>query len=86
LLAGEADGQRNAGPTLAAWPVEKPKNWVDQVNEPIEPKELERWETSLNRCRPFGDPIWTLQTIKRLGLEHTLRSEGRPKREKGKKA
>ena len=75
----------DSGPTLAAWPVERPSDWVSWVNEPIEPKELERWETSLKRSRPFGDPVWTMQTIKRLGLEHTVRSEGRPRREIGKK-
>ena len=86
VLVGKQMVGEDAGPTLAAWPVERPSDWVSWVNEPIEPKEQERWETSLKRSRPFGDPIWTLQTIKRLGLEHTLRSEGRPRRKKGKKA
>ena len=33
---------------------------------------------SLKRSRPLGDEDWTQRTASRLGIEHTLRREGRP--------
>ena len=37
---------------------------------------------SLERSRPFGDDAWTMKLASQLGLEHTIRREGRPKLEK----
>jgi hypothetical protein len=47
---------------------------------PMTGKELGRLETSMKRSRPFGDEAWTAKVVKKLGLEHTVRDEGRPKR------
>ena len=38
---------------------------------------------AFDRSRPFGDDAWTLQTVRALGLEHTIRQEGRPTPAKG---
>ena len=61
---------------LAEWPV--PREWVQRVNEPITPRELERLRASVARGRPYGDEPWTLRTAARLRLGHTLRPPGRP--------
>jgi hypothetical protein len=37
--------------------------------------------TSLRRGRPFGDEKWTERTVRNLGLEYTVRREGRPTKE-----
>ena len=62
---------------LAPWPTRKPpKDWAERVNAEITRKEQERWELSLGRSQPFGDNGWTALVAKKLGLEHTIRSEG----------
>jgi putative transposase len=60
------------------WPVDRPPNWRDRVNTPMTRREIERVKTSIDRNRPFGSDAWVQRTVKRLGLEHTVRSEGRP--------
>jgi hypothetical protein len=69
---------------LSAWPVEPAAHWPARVNAPLTDKEQDRWNLTLDRCRPFGDDAWVGQTARRLGLEHTLRRPGRPTRKKDK--
>jgi len=63
---------------LAEWPVDRPADWVRRVNEPWTGKELERVRASATRGRPYGGKGWQEQMVRKLGLEHTVRSEGRP--------
>ena len=63
---------------LSPWPVPRPKNWMERVNEPLTDKERERMKISIDRGRPFGDDQWVTRTASKLHLEHTLRHEGRP--------
>ena len=65
---------------LSEWPVRRPRNWVDAVNEALTPRELEALQTCMARSRPYGGSIWQTGTCARLGLEHTLRPEGRPRK------
>jgi putative transposase len=65
-------------PILCPWPVDRPGHWNDYVNEAITPRELTRLEQSEQRGQPYGDDAWVARTVKRLGLEHTVRREGRP--------
>lgn len=65
---------------LSPWPVERLPNWVDRVNMALTDKELKQVRTSVRRGVPFGSPEWTDSTIKRLGLETTVRPRGRPKK------
>ncbi len=64
---------------LSDWPVERPSNWVRLVNEPMTEKEVERIRTCIARNRPYGNETWQDEQCKRLGLSHTMRSEGRPR-------
>jgi len=64
---------------LRDWPMQRPSNWAKLVNEPMTEKELERLQTCIARNRPYGDETWQSEQAKRLGLSHTMRSEGRPK-------
>jgi putative transposase len=65
---------------LAQWPIERPADWLERVNTPLSAGELKRLRGSVVRNRPFGTDAWTDRTARRLGLEHTLRPEGRPPR------
>jgi putative transposase len=67
---------------LSPWPVDHPRSWIEHVNEPITEKELQRLRASVDRGQPFGSEAWTRRTVGRLHLEHTVRREGRPAKEK----
>jgi putative transposase len=81
---GERAGDGEPPPVpLAPWPVDRPKDWLACVNEPLPAAQLDRLRASARRGRPFGDDAWTRRIAARLGLGHTLRGPGRP-RKKGK--
>lgn len=50
--------------------------WVDR---PESASELEALRLSVQRGRPFGEEGWVRRTVKRFGMESTLRPRGRPK-------
>ena len=63
---------------LSPWPVDRPADWTKHVQQPLSRRELERVELSLKRGRPLGDDEWTARAVRKLGLGHTVRREGRP--------
>ena len=65
---------------LSEWPLERPRRWIQWVNETDKEVELEDLRCSAQRGRPFGGEEWVARIAKRLGLESTLRPRGRPKR------
>jgi putative transposase len=67
---------------LHGGPVKRQKNWLDWVNRPLSEAELGSVQESLQRGRPFGSERWQARTAKKLGLESTMRSRGRPRKEK----
>jgi putative transposase len=67
-------------PTLSTWPLPMPRAWRRWVNEPQTDAELQALRTSIQRGRPFGSEPWQKRTAKTLGLEHTFRSRGRPRK------
>jgi len=64
---------------LSPWPIQRPDDWTDRVNAALTAKELDRVRTSIERGRPYGGDAWVRRTVRELHLEHTVRSEGRPK-------
>lgn len=64
--------------SLAPWPIPRPKEWLDYVNRPETAAELAALQASVNHSRPFGHVEWQVETARRLGLESTLRTRGRP--------
>ena len=68
---------------LSPWPVERPANWTARVNAPLTSKELDRVRVSIERGRPYGEETWVRETVKELGLEQTVRPEGRPRKASG---
>jgi putative transposase len=65
---------------LAQSPIPLPDNWINYVNEPQTPAELESIRTSIKRQRPFGADDWVEGQASELGLLHTLAPLGRPRR------
>ena len=64
---------------LASWPLPEPAGWVRQVNAAQTEAELEAIRRSVVRGQPYGSDRWIQRTVKRLGLESTLRKRGRPR-------
>ena len=63
---------------LDAWPLPRPRNWEELVNEALSENERAQLEASFKRGRPLGDAAWTLRTAQKLGVQHTLNPRGRP--------
>jgi putative transposase len=67
-------------PQLSLGPVPRPRNWLSWVNEPLTEAELAAVRECVSRGRPFGAERWQKSTARRLGLEASLRSRGRPRK------
>jgi putative transposase len=64
-------------------PPVRDEKWLERVNRPLSAADLRRLRLSADRGRPYGDESWTKATARRLGLESTLRSRGRPPKRDG---
>ncbi len=76
---GDAESRR----LLSRWPLPLPRTWLDHVQQPQHESELAAVRRSIERGSPLGDADWTKRIAKRLGLEFTQRSRGRPKKTPG---
>ena len=65
-------GDPKARALLSDWPVDRPRHWVQYVNQPDGETELLSLRRSVNRGAPFGSERWARQAVSRLGLESTL--------------
>jgi putative transposase len=79
-LWSRVHGEEAIKALLSPWPVERPANWTARVNAPLTAKELDRVPVSIERGQPYGGDEWVRQTVKDLGLEHTVSPEGRPRK------
>jgi putative transposase len=52
---------------LDPWPIQRPADWVDYVNEPLADNQLTRVRTSVVRGRPFGRADWVERLCRELG-------------------
>ena len=57
-----------------------PRNWCKLVNEPQAEAEVDAIRRCVSRGQPYGDQDWVRRTVKRLGLESTLRAPHRPRK------
>lgn len=65
-----------------AWPVTRPRNWLEYVNRPLEEDARKPIQESITRGMPLGDESWKTSIAGRLGLHVTLRPRGRPRGKK----
>ena len=68
---------------LTPWPVSRPHDYLHWLNESQTQEEEDAIERSVIKSIPYGRGGWTDGVIKRYGLEQTLRSVGRPKKNGG---
>ena len=73
-------GNRAQKSLLHAWPVSRPRNWLETVNRPLTEAELKAIRRSVRRGCPFGKSQWQVRTANKLGLEWTMRPRGRPRK------
>jgi len=72
---------RNLEPGLLSdWPLELPADWIEFVNESPPEAELAALRQSVRRSSPYGREAWQSKIARELGLEATLRPQGRPRR------
>ena len=64
---------------LSPWPLPRPRQWLQYVNEPETEAEISALRRSTVRGTPYGSPDWVARTARKLGLGSTLRNPGRPK-------
>ncbi len=79
-LWARGNGSDELKAILAPWPGGVPNRWVDRIRRPLVKAQLDRYELSLKRGRPYGDDAWVLRTAQRLDLMQTLRNPFRPKK------
>jgi putative transposase len=79
-LWSRVHGEKALKAILSPWPVQRPANWTNRVNTPLTAKELGRVRLSIERGQPYGDDEWVQRTVQKLGLLHTVRPEGRPRK------
>jgi putative transposase len=79
-LSRRTPGTTDDHPALADWPVARPAGWPATVNRPMRPADEAALRESIRRGRPFGTEPWQRQTARRLGLDHTFRPRGRPRK------
>jgi putative transposase len=65
---------------LAESPAPLGRLWCQHVNEPQSEAELAAIRRSIARGQPFGGDAWREKVTRQLGLEHTFRPRGRPKK------
>lgn len=68
-------------PALSEWPIARPQNWLTLLKQPQASKVLQAVRLSVQRGRPYGREVWQRWMAKRLSLESTFRSRGRPGKE-----
>ena len=61
-------------------PLELPSNWAKLVNCDIDKRSEKQLQNSSKRGAPFGELSWINNTAKKMNLESTIRTRGRPKK------
>ena len=73
-------GEANLPPRIHAWPLSRPSDWIEYVNQPPSASDLNALRRCAQRGAPYGNENWTEEIARQLGLESTLRPRGRPER------
>jgi len=62
-------------------PIPRPEDWTAFVDTALTPQEIEWLRQSVVRQAPFGSGEWQERMGQLLGLESTMRSRGRPRKQ-----
>jgi len=71
------DRSSRHGVTLSPWPIPKPENWVDLVNDARTNDPVDQIRAAIKNDRPLGESSWASATARAVGL--SLRKRGRPR-------
>lgn len=74
------NGNQESRSLLSDWPVRRPDDWLETLNQQQSSAKLENVRRSVTRSAPYGSPHWQAKTARRLSMEFTLRSRGRPRK------
>lgn len=66
---------------LPAWPMARPIDWLDRVNEAEATEQLSAIRKSVTKGQPYGSKPWVERMVRQWNLGATLRTRGRPKKE-----
>ena len=72
--------RRAGAKLLSRWPVRRPGDWPARLRRPEAEPRLESLRLCVNRSRPYGDDDWVIKTASTLGLESSVRPQGRPRK------
>lgn len=80
---GSLHWRLRASPRILLTPVPGifPRDWCAFVNEPHTASELAQIRQCVNRGSPYGESRWVQEAAEKMGLSHTLRGPGRPRRQ-----
>jgi hypothetical protein len=67
-------------PRIDPGPVERGRNWLKSLQNPLTAEELALIRHSVVRGTPLGDAKWQQRIVAKLGLESTMRPRGRPRK------
>lgn len=73
-------GEDDVPPRIDAWPLPRPGDWTDYVNQPVNSSHLDALRLCAQRGTPYGEKGWAEDVARQLGLESTLRRRGRPEK------
>ena len=63
---------------LSPWPVDRPQEWLVEVNRSADKADLDTVRQSIARGVPLGTESWKRRVAARLGLDIAMRKRGRP--------
>jgi putative transposase len=73
-------GEETEEVLLHPWPLPRPPEWLNIVNEPQTDKQVVAIRRSLRRGHPYGAPVWRERMANLLGIQLERRRPGRPKK------
>ena len=73
-------GKEQQKKLLSKWPILEPKDYLLFVNTAQSKEEEESLRLSVVKGKPFGNDNWSMDVIKKFGLESTIRPPWRPKK------
>ena len=65
-------------PAMSAWPVRKPKDWLDRLNVPESTRSLRGVRDAIRAGSHFGSASWRVKTAEALRWRNGLKRPGRP--------
>ncbi len=78
-LHARSHGPPELAALLSDWPIDRPRNWIAEVNAPQSAAEEEAIGQTIKRTSPLGERAWVQRMAERHDLFSTLRPRGRQK-------